>query len=306
MSSIATLQPNETQLGKYTPPAASGLANVNIDALFQLALDKQVGVDTMERMMAMRRELMAEQAKREFNDAMAHFQSVCPIIPKTKSVSNSENKGGGHRYNFAPLDYIVAKVRDLLVEHGFSYTFDSETADNKVKAICIISHNGGHTEQRTFELVIEKGPGMNMAQGTASTLSYAKRYAFLGAFGIQTGEDDDALSALPTESARRRLELLQAMREQQPSDDDNFTHEDPDAPVSKPVTHVPETVSDTLRDFLTSVADSTTAEDLTPKVKEVENFTGPEMLTARRAVHNRSLKLKLRWSGTEFTKSQQS
>ncbi|MDD5590162.1 MAG: hypothetical protein PHQ47_03240, partial [Candidatus Portnoybacteria bacterium] len=56
------------------------------EALIAQAIDKGVSVETMEKLLAMRKELKAEWAKEEFIKAMANFQKECPIIEKKKPV----------------------------------------------------------------------------------------------------------------------------------------------------------------------------------------------------------------------------
>ena len=56
------------------------------EALIAKAIDKNVPVETMERLLAMRRELKAEWAKEEFDKAMSAFQSDCPIIKKRRET----------------------------------------------------------------------------------------------------------------------------------------------------------------------------------------------------------------------------
>ena len=58
------------------------------EALIAKAIDKKVPVETMERLLMMRRELKAEWAKAEFDKALAAFQAECPIIKKNEERQN--------------------------------------------------------------------------------------------------------------------------------------------------------------------------------------------------------------------------
>lgn len=170
------------------------------ETLIAQAIANGTPVEVMERLLAMRRELKAEQAKEAFDQAMSDFQSECPVIEKTKAVNNKPDKGGGLRYKFAPLDVIVVKVRDILKKYGFSYTINAKVEDESVMAICKITHRLGHSETSEFQVPIDSTAYMNNQQMFASALTFAKRYAFTNAFGILTGdEDDDARSASNTD-----------------------------------------------------------------------------------------------------------
>src|SRR3954452_13956755 len=96
------------------------------ESLIAKAIDKNVSVDTMEKLLAMRRELQAEWAKRRFDEAMANFQAECPIIEKSKMVDfTSKRTSTRVTYSYAPLEKIVDQVKGLLAENGFSYTIQT-------------------------------------------------------------------------------------------------------------------------------------------------------------------------------------
>lgn len=159
------------------------------EALIAKAIDKNVPVETMERLMAMRRELRSEMAKSAFDQAMAKFQAECPMIQKTKEV---RTKAGAIAYRYAPIESIVAQVKDRIRDNGFSYAIDTETLEGTVKAICIVKHELGHSEQSSFEVPLgNKTDVMSQSQVVAAALTFAKRYAFCNAFGIMTGDEDN-------------------------------------------------------------------------------------------------------------------
>lgn len=165
------------------------------DVLLLRAIDANVPVETLERLLAMREKMRQEHAAHSFNEAMAQFQAMCPIISKTKTVND---KSGKARYSYAPLEAIVAQVKSPLKDCGFSYRITAEivpASENGkpdwVQATCSVTHVQGHTEQSTFKVPIDKDAFMNEQQKVASALTYAKRYAFCNAFGIMTGDEDD-------------------------------------------------------------------------------------------------------------------
>lgn len=156
------------------------------EALISQAIDKGVTVDTMEKLLTMRRELKAEWAKEQFDKAMAKFQSECPIIEKTKIVYNKDKTV---RYKFAPIESIIAQVKDLLKVNGFSYAINSHL-NSGITITCRVIHEAGHSESSEFSVPIDKDAYMNEQQKVASASTFAKRYAFLNAFGILTGDED--------------------------------------------------------------------------------------------------------------------
>lgn len=171
----------ETTLQVQEPQAIQGEAEI----LISQAISQNIPVESLERLLAMRKELRQEKAQEEFIKAMKNFQKDCPTIVKKSKVSfNTTN------YNYADLTAIVEQVKELLSENGFSYTFDTEETDKTMYVLCKVQHIGGHMEISRFKMEIDPTAKMNVSQKYGSSSTYAKRYAFINAFGILTGEDD--------------------------------------------------------------------------------------------------------------------
>lgn len=156
--------------------------------LISQAIDKNVPVETMERLLAMRRELKAEKAKEEYDLAMAEFQAECPVIQKTKKVFEKDRKTV--RYQYAPLESVIEQVKELLAKHGFSYSINTIQDEKMLGVICKATHKSGHSEQTTFSVPIGTEGYMSDVQKYGARLTFAKRYAFCNAFGILTGDED--------------------------------------------------------------------------------------------------------------------
>lgn len=168
---------------------------MSVEFLIGQAIDKGVPVETMERLLAMRKELKAEYAKEEYDKAMAQFQAECPIIKKTKAGGKTNN--GEVAYKYAPLESIVEQTKEAISRNGFSYMVRSETKETGVKAIVIVKHKAGHSEPTDVEVPLGAKTGvMSAPQVTASALTFAKRYAFCNAFGILTGDEDNDAQTL--------------------------------------------------------------------------------------------------------------
>lgn len=157
------------------------------ETLISQAIDKGVGIETMEKLLAMRKELKHEWSQQRFNKAMAAFQGECPVIGKGKTV---KNKDSSVRYRYAPLDAIVRQVSKFISKNGLSYTINAEIKDQAVIATVIVTHEDGYSQASSFVAPLDADSFMNVAQKYGAALTYAKRYAFCNAFGILTGDDD--------------------------------------------------------------------------------------------------------------------
>lgn len=160
----------------------------SIDSLMAVALQNNAPVEVMERLFALHKDVKAEKAKEEFVKALAQFQSECPAIEKTKKVLNKD--GRSVRYQYAPLDAIIDKIKKPLSENGLSYSWNMENKDGFLTAIVKITHKLGHSETSSFEIPIDKEGFMTAPQKYASAQTFAKRYALCNALGIYTGEED--------------------------------------------------------------------------------------------------------------------
>lgn len=174
---------------KKTVQKTNSLVSVNPQALIKQAIDKNLDLDKMERILAMRKELKDEFARDEYFKNLALFQKDCPIIKKKSSVLQKNSTKV--RYKYAPIENIIEQVKDILEKYGFSYTFKTKQSNGDFTTICESYHKTGHKEVTEFTVPIDKEAYMSAPQQIASASTFAKRYAFCNAFGIVTESDDD-------------------------------------------------------------------------------------------------------------------
>jgi hypothetical protein len=163
------------------------------ESIIRYAIDHKVeNVDVMERLLKMRKEIKQEQAKEVFDRSMKEFQSECPVIMKEKPVPD---RTGNTAYKFAPIEAIEVQIRPLLRAHGFSHTFDTDSASipGWVIAKCIVKHEAGHSETSTVKLPLgTKTAIMSDTQAYAAAYTFANRRALCNAYGLVLfGEDID-------------------------------------------------------------------------------------------------------------------
>jgi hypothetical protein len=159
------------------------------ESIIRYALDKgNLNVDTMERLLVMRKELQQEYAKKQFDEALANFQTECPHITKTKSVMNRDGKTV--RYNYAPIDEIDKQIKPFLFKYGFSYSFDTTAKPDWLRVVFKLTHVAGHSELHVFEGPVNKDANMNNMQHYAEARTFYCRYALIGGLGLVTADED--------------------------------------------------------------------------------------------------------------------
>ncbi len=183
----------------------------SVDQMITKAIEQNLPVETMERVLAMRTQLKAEWAKERFDHAMAECQGEIPVIEKSKQARD-ETKGKD-LYRYAPLEAIVKVAGPVIAKHGFSYSFKTENGTDRVKASCVVKHVDGHSEESVMETSLcTKTPIMSDPQQIAATVTFNKRYAFMNAFGITTGGEDDESALMPTGNELRGVPTLGTLR----------------------------------------------------------------------------------------------
>lgn len=161
----------------------------SIEGFISQAIDKGLPIETIERFLAMRKDYRADQAREAYILAMSQFQKECPVIAKTKAV---KNKNGEVTYRYAPLDSIVLQVKEALGNNNLAYNFREERSEDgtKLTVICTIRHSMGHNEDSTFTVDVGTEAYMTDTQKYGARNTFAKRYAFMNALGILTGDED--------------------------------------------------------------------------------------------------------------------
>lgn len=206
--------PNETQVVEtknqvvvqdHQPITQPQNIDLSPEGLIAKAIERGLDVGSLERLMAMRKELRAEKAKEAFDEAMANFQGECPVIKKKKNGGTTDS--GVVAYKYAPLEDIVDQVKPFIQKHGFSYAIKTEVTNGRVKSTCIVKHKLGHSEDSTMDVPMgTKTRVMSEPQVVAATSTFSKRYAFINAFGIMTGDDDtDARRMSQQQTAPRTI-----------------------------------------------------------------------------------------------------
>ena len=186
-NSIMSEETKKVKAEKVQAVIVKSQDETSMDNLLKIATDKG-SVEVLERLLIMRKSLREEYAKTEFDKAMSEFQGKCPIIEKTKLA---------HGYYYAPLEVIVEQTKSLMQKCGLSYNFKTEMKPSSVSVVCFVNHIAGYTKSSDpVELPVtniatrEGKQVMSAPQAVGSTITYAKRYAFVNVFGIMSGDED--------------------------------------------------------------------------------------------------------------------
>jgi hypothetical protein len=166
-----------------------------IQAISEAARDPNVDVGKMERLYAMRKEMVAEQAKADFSAALSRVQAGMGRV-----VANKRNQQTNSDYaDYASLD---RELRPLYTAEQFALSFGTEDSPNKdeVRVVCDVSHSAGHTRRYMIPMPADGkgakgGDVMTKTHATGSAIQYGMRYLLKMIFNVAIGKDDDGNGA---------------------------------------------------------------------------------------------------------------
>jgi len=174
-------------------PANNSAAIVSV--IERAAMNPDVDVSKMERLLDMQQRILDRSAKEAFNAAFAAMQPELPVIPKRGAIKNSSNRVQSTYGKWEDTDRLI---RPVLHTHGFGLSFRTEEGDGCLYVTSVLAHRDGHSEQTTLRLPIDNSGSKNVVQGVGSSLSYGKRYTAGAILNLiyqdDPGDDDGQLA----------------------------------------------------------------------------------------------------------------
>ena len=175
-----------------SPVATASEATAIIQVIERAAMNPDVDIDKMERLLQMQERVLDRQAAADYSAAMAAMQTDIPSIAERGKTNNGR---------YATLEDIVDTVRPIMQRHGFAVSFRVKTIERGVEVTGVLMHRGGHREETTMLLPADTSGSKNAVQAFGSSVSYGKRYVLCSLLNITTrGEDDDGNAAAPVKT----------------------------------------------------------------------------------------------------------
>lgn len=172
------------------PPVSE--AGALIQAIERAALNPQVDVEKMERLLAMQERILTRNAETAFNASMRAAQEEMPKVLRNKRNDQTSS-------NYADLEKVNEIIVPVYTKHGFSLSFgtgDTQTPGH-IRITCLVSHVDGHSRPYFCDMPLDLAGIKGNQNKTAthahgSTMSYGRRYLTLLIFNVTlTNEDRD-------------------------------------------------------------------------------------------------------------------
>lgn len=147
-------------------------------------------VAALRELVALKRDMDADNAAKEFATAFANLQGETLRVQATRGVPGRD---GTIRFKFAPFEEIMREVGPKLKAHGFTVTFSTDFAEGRLVMSCTLLHIGGHSKTNKFAVRVGSGPpNASECQADGAANTYAKRFALCNALNITCDHDTDA------------------------------------------------------------------------------------------------------------------
>jgi hypothetical protein len=178
-------------------------------ALQQAMMLPDQGVERLQKLWEMQKDMQDRDAARAYADAMKACQKEMPAIQK-----RGKNKQTNSRY--ALLEDINRLITPIYTRHGFSLSFGTDRSEltDHVGIVCDVMHDGGYSKTYTYDAPIDnvgiKGEkNKTTTHGRGSAISYGRRYLVMMIFNLTIGDDDDGNAAGENEQQRIAREVAQ-------------------------------------------------------------------------------------------------
>lgn len=184
------------------PQAPSNL----IAFLARAVHDPNVDVGKLEAIYRMQREIVADERRAEFHEAMSEVQAEMQAVARNAFNDQTRSK-------FATLEAIDAAIRPTYTKHGFRLSFTETPTDTpELRISCVISRRG-HEEtyflSALSDTVGPQGkPNKTNVQGVGSSVTYLRRYLACMIFNVALRDDNDGNRAKPANANEETGELI--------------------------------------------------------------------------------------------------
>lgn len=167
------------------------------------ALERGADMEQLQKLMDLQERWEAQQARKAFVQAMAHFKANPPEIVKTKQVSF-----GNTNYKHATLADVCAAAIQGLAQVGISHSWQVKQDGESITVTCVLTHLQGHSESVSMTSLPDKSGQKNSIQAIASATSYLQRYTLMSATGLAAkDQDDDGRSAVEYITEQQEADL---------------------------------------------------------------------------------------------------
>jgi hypothetical protein len=194
-----------TELVATKPQLDPEFAQPQKTSIIQYAIERGAGIDTIERLIALKEREDENQARRAFNVAFAEFKAEAVTLLRTKKYTDGPLKAQKH----VELGEIVKVSTPALAKHGLSISWKlTKDSPEWMEVTCVLRHIAGHSETVSMGGAPDTGPGRNAIQARGSAKTYLERYTATAILGLAPeDEDTDGVTPAHVEAITERQQI---------------------------------------------------------------------------------------------------
>ncbi|WP_273783043.1 ERF family protein, partial [Bartonella sp. ML69XJBT] len=179
MSEIST-----TQTELVEKRNACEVKQTAMERILNRALENDVDMDRLERLIALREKEIERQNYQSFVSDLSAMQIEYQKIQKNSINTHTKS-------TYATLDQYIDAVKDTLAKYHFAlfYRIKSQTTTNVTIEITL-SHPSGNQISTEGTFPIDGQGSKNNIQSVGSTITYARRYLLGMLLNVTSDEDD--------------------------------------------------------------------------------------------------------------------
>ena len=166
------------------------------------AANPDTDIEKMQSLIAMKKDMDAHEAQKDYWKALTKLQFDLPII---------EKQGEGHNSSYGKFEDIMLEIKPMMKKFGFAITWKHKTLEHGVvRTIGRLSHKAGHVETDEFESPPDTSGNKSAIHAVGSIRSYGRRYTASSLLGLAfKDEDDDGAATSTGTSGSRTTEPVQ-------------------------------------------------------------------------------------------------
>ena len=191
------------QYKAVSAPAEKSEGMQMLDLIRQMATDPAFDPAKMQQIIDMRKDIFMENARIEFNKAMARVQAK--ILPVARDAFNKQTKS-----DYVKIESVIRAIAPLYTAEGFALSFShgvcavpEQTAKGWFRTICEITHAAGYSKTNYIDLPpdiagIKGEVNKTAVHAVKSTTTYARGILICEAFNVPLADkvrDDDGNGA---------------------------------------------------------------------------------------------------------------
>lgn len=167
------------------------------DRILDIAIRQGAPLEQLEKFLDLKRQYEADEARKEFYQAIADFKGEKVLVSKDKTNNQFKSQ-------YTSLGNLLNTVNPVLGKYGLSVSFDLKQSEKMITVACILRHRMGYTERVELSAPpdVSGGNSKNPIQQIKSTITYLRASTFEAVTGLASTDanlDDDGNSAYTEE-----------------------------------------------------------------------------------------------------------